>query len=280
VTINGNLRLDVGASLNAVTVSTVQINGNVIVGTGALLGLGCTVIGVGWECAADSTDHVTGNIVATAPLTMYLDGVVVGGSVVSRGGGPGVTGPFYNFAVKDNTIGRNLTITGWQGGWLGVIRNTVTGNISLSSNAGSDADFGETDHNAAHNLKCVGNTPAAQYGDAAVPSGYDPATYYPNTLTGHARGECQNVVLPTIGSVTPASGSLAGGNTVTIRGRYFGTAPTVEFGTVAASSVTVNPAGTLIRAVAPAQAAGTYDITVTATGGTSATSITDTYTFT
>ena len=53
---------------------------------------------------------------------------------------------------------------------------------------------------------------------------------------------------------------------------------TVKFGSTAASSVTVNSA-TSITAKAPAEAAGTVDVTVSNSGGTSATSSADQYTY-
>ena len=77
----------------------------------------------------------------------------------------------------------------------------------------------------------------------------------------------------------PHSGPTAGGTSVTITGTNFTGATAVKFGTVAASTFTVNSA-TSITAPAPAGAAGTVDVTVTATGGTSATGSADQFTYT
>lgn len=74
---------------------------------------------------------------------------------------------------------------------------------------------------------------------------------------------------PSVASVSPISGPVAGGTTVTIGGSGFSGATAVAFGGVAASNYTVNSA-TAIVATAPPHAAGTVDITVTTPVGTSA----------
>ncbi|MGH7027797.1 putative Ig domain-containing protein [Brevundimonas sp.] len=93
-------------------------------------------------------------------------------------------------------------------------------------------------------------------------------------------GTIQNddVPPPTVTSISPASGPSSGGGAVTITGTNFTGATAVTFGATAAASFTVNSA-TSITATSPANSAGTYDITVTTAGGTSATSAADQYTF-
>jgi len=66
---------------------------------------------------------------------------------------------------------------------------------------------------------------------------------------------------PTVGSVSPNSGSAAGGTSVTITGTNFQAGASVLFGGVAALSVTVSSA-TQIQAVTPAHAAAAVDVTV------------------
>ncbi|MFF0495339.1 IPT/TIG domain-containing protein [Nocardia aobensis] len=75
------------------------------------------------------------------------------------------------------------------------------------------------------------------------------------------------VVVPSITSISPASGPTTGGNNVTITGTDFTGPLTVRFGTTA-TTFTVN-SSTQITAVAPAHAAGTVQVTVTGSGGTS-----------
>ncbi len=83
---------------------------------------------------------------------------------------------------------------------------------------------------------------------------------------------------PTVTSLSPSSGPLTGGTPVTIRGTNFATAAKVDFGTARASAVTVN-SSTSITATPPAGAAGTVDVTVTTSGGTSAISPADRFAY-
>jgi hypothetical protein len=86
------------------------------------------------------------------------------------------------------------------------------------------------------------------------------------------------VILPTVTSVSPTSGSTAGGTIVTITGTNLTGATAVSFGATPGTSVVVNSA-TSITATSPAGGAGIVDITVTAPGGTSATSAADQFTY-
>lgn len=78
-------------------------------------------------------------------------------------------------------------------------------------------------------------------------------------------------VPPTVTKLSAKGGPASGGTTVTILGTEFTGATKVEFGGVPASEFKVN-AATSITAVAPANVSGTVYVTVTAVGGTSATS--------
>jgi hypothetical protein len=74
---------------------------------------------------------------------------------------------------------------------------------------------------------------------------------------------------PSITKIKPPKGPVAGGTTVTITGTNFTGASAVKFGSVNATSFSVSSA-TTIKAVSPAEKAGTVDITVTTSQGTSA----------
>ncbi|MBR0848152.1 IPT/TIG domain-containing protein [Bradyrhizobium diazoefficiens] len=83
---------------------------------------------------------------------------------------------------------------------------------------------------------------------------------------------------PTVTSISPTSGPVVGATTVAITGTNFTGVTAVTFGATAATSFTVNSA-TSITATAPA-GAGVVDIKVTtASGGTSATSAADQFTY-
>src|SRR5581483_5827900 len=159
---------------------TVHINGNAVVGKNAVLGLGK------YGPPGIRTDTVVdGNIIGNQPRDLYLSGITVHGNVISNGGGPG-TGEFLNFPTKDNRVDGNLIMQGWQGGWIGALRNTVGGNLIVSGNSsvvhctnendvtgqcfasapGPDLDSTEvTDNIVSGNLICQNNSPAAQFGD-------------------------------------------------------------------------------------------------------------------
>jgi hypothetical protein len=193
VVVQQNLVLKSGAILNAVTLATVHVHGDVVVRPGAILGLGCTVMGVG--CAADSDQSVRGSILAYQPLTMFIDGVVVGGNVMSWGGGPGSSvtpdNLAFNFAFKDNTVHGRVLLRDWNGGWIGAIRNTIGRSLVYMHNAGTDPDANEIVANTVGtNLSCWRNAPSAQFGDA-IEGG--PPGYGPNTVGGNAVGQCRNL---------------------------------------------------------------------------------------
>ena len=84
---------------------------------------------------------------------------------------------------------------------------------------------------------------------------------------------------PSVSSVTPSSGSVIGGDTVTVLGSNFTAATAVTFGSTAATDFTVL-SDTALVATAPAGSAGTVDITVTTPSGTSSTGSADHYTYT
>jgi hypothetical protein len=82
---------------------------------------------------------------------------------------------------------------------------------------------------------------------------------------------------PTITSLNPATGPMAGGTTVTITGTNFTGATAVMFDATAAASFTV-VSDTSIKATTPA-GVGIVDVFVTTPSGTSATTPADEFTF-
>jgi len=192
VHINGDLTIAPGAKLDdhgaeAWMNAQLHVTGNIYVRKGAVLGMGWNANGPlpGGEGAL-GPDTVGGSIIASQPLAMQIGGVTIGGNLVSNGGG--VLSPsladFRNFPIEDSVIHGNLIVTGWRGGWFGVIRNTIHGNAIISKNVSISSDTGpgmDTDSNEVMssdatpiggpvfpqtiggNLICVGNVPAAQY---------------------------------------------------------------------------------------------------------------------
>lgn len=85
------------------------------------------------------------------------------------------------------------------------------------------------------------------------------------------------IAAPTVTSVSPNQGSVAGGTSVTLMGTNLSAASEVKFGDTVAN-ITAS-AASWITVTTPAHAAGTVDVTVTTAGGTSATSAWDQYTY-
>jgi hypothetical protein len=101
-------------------------------------------------------------------------------------------------------------------------------------------------------------TPAGSAGSVTV-------TVTVSGLSGSLSSGFAYVVAPTVSSVSPASGSTAGGTAVTITGANFATGATVTFGSTAATNVTV-VSSTSITATTPAEGAGAVTVTVTNPG--------------
>ena len=73
---------------------------------------------------------------------------------------------------------------------------------------------------------------------------------------------------PTLTSDSPTKGSARGGTTVTLTGTNLTGTSSVEFGPTAATSFTV-VSNTEVKAVSPAEPAGTVSVTVATPAGTS-----------
>ena len=102
---------------------------------------------------------------------------------------------------------------------------------------------------------------------------------YQLTVAGSVATGTVTYDTPAVTGVKPASGPGAGGTKVTVSGVDFVGATSVLFGSAAATSFTINAAGTSIVAIAPAASAGTVDITVTTPLGTSLAIHPDEYTY-
>jgi plastocyanin len=99
-----------------------------------------------------------------------------------------------------------------------------------------------------------------------------------SSMFGSLRVNAVTNPAPTIASITPASGSTAGGTVTTISGTGFLTGVTVKFGGVAATNVTLT-SSTSLNATTPAHAAGAVDVLVTNTDAKAAT-LTQGFTYT
>jgi IPT/TIG domain/PASTA domain len=76
---------------------------------------------------------------------------------------------------------------------------------------------------------------------------------------------------PSIVSISPATGTIAGGSSVTISGTDFSEVQKVTFGGTAATSYTVDSEGSITAVVPPGSAPGPVAVTVTTVAGTNPT---------
>jgi len=92
-----------------------------------------------------------------------------------------------------------------------------------------------------------------------------------------ARDQFSYVSAPTIQSVRPQTGGTTGGDQVTISGAGFANVTAVDFDTEAAAFTVDSP--NAITAITPAHAAGTVNVTVTTSDGTSPVGHADQFTY-
>jgi len=234
IVVRGNLTIAPGALLDAVTPgdppgkhpvvpATVRIGGNVFVGKGAVLVLGCSPNIACSNPPGIAFDRIGGNVTALGALAVVIHSAAIGGSVTVAGGGGGAAGgansggcfntkkfpipapwskdaalsnpktgtPQYTDA-EDNFIGGDLRMIGVQTCWLGSLRNQVRGSLTYANDVTSDADGMEINNNLmGGNMACLHNDPAVQYGDTGAA---------PNLVGGLGIGECGfNVTLPNTG---------------------------------------------------------------------------------
>lgn len=222
--IKGNLILAPDSALNATFAlndvaktgnSSLTVHGDVNVGTGATLLMGCEPVfnPCSDDPAGTGQNHVSGSVHGKGALAIILHASKIHGDVTMIGGGGGVTcvvpatgifsvlgSPVFSDA-EDNAIGGDIRIASLQTCWMGALRNTVGGSIFTGFNTMADPDANEVLANVIRgNIACAGNTPATQYGDSLSS---------PNKVRGTAAGECAfNVLKPNpapSGPLTPIS---------------------------------------------------------------------------
>jgi hypothetical protein len=138
-------------------------------------------------------------------------------------------------------------------------------------------------------VDCPAGAPVAASTSAPLSSKYaffnspplaDGSTRSPNNqIAGDEELVNADVVgVPVVSAVAPATGSTAGGSTVTISGSRLADVTTVTFGGVAASGVTVVSDGQ-VTAIAPPHVAGPVDVQATDAAGASPVVAGDSYTY-
>jgi len=154
--------------------------------------------------------------------------------------------------------GDSVTITG--SGFTGATSVMFGATAATAMTVGSDAQITATSPAGAGTVDVTVTTPAGTSASSAA----DQFTYtaVPAVVTG----------------ISPAVGSAAGGNSVTITGSGFLGAASVQFGTVSAPAITV-VSDTQITATSPAGSPGIVDVTVVNRAGPSATGTADKFSY-
>jgi hypothetical protein len=171
----------------------IVIRGGLYVGRGATFSLGS-------EEDPTPQGTINGGVHATNAANVQIHFTTINGGVDIEGG----SGPFYENtpfcfpedendpnspvvcltfnAIEDNLIHGGVTINGYDGFWLGFIRNTVSGTVSLTNNTVTDPDGNEYVSNTIKgSLHCSGNDPMPQVGDSMGEE---------NVVTGQKTGQC------------------------------------------------------------------------------------------
>jgi hypothetical protein len=204
-----SLTILAGGALNAAFGgSDLKVGGNIVVGAGGILVLGCEPFE--FTCFNDpnpqsgtlATHHtVGGNLVAKDALMVLAHSNSIEGNVTQTGGGGGVNcstfplgpnGPPAYSAYEGNTVGGKISVTGLQSCWLGVIRNKVDGSVNVINDQLADPDAIEINSNHIEgNLNCHGNSAVWDSSEANFGQpGLWPRTQTPNTVDGERTGQC------------------------------------------------------------------------------------------
>jgi large repetitive protein len=299
------------AATNVTYVSATQITATAPAGTGAV---DITVSTAGETSATSSSDEFSYGMVATSVTSVSpASGPAVGGTVVTINGTGFTAASTVNFGAAAATnvtyvSATQITATS-PAGAIGTVDITVTTGSSTSATSSSDQfsylptvtsvspTSGPGDGGTVVTINGTGFTAAStvHFGLIAAASvtevsatqltATSPAGAGVVDITVTTSGEAsatsssdQFSYLPSVTSVSPASGPASGGTVVTINGTGFTAGSTnVEFGTAAGTAITFVSA-TQLTVTSPAGAGG-VDITVTTPGGTSATSSSDQFTY-
>lgn len=161
-------------------VGPVRVLGGVRVGPGATFMLGFEL--------GPATGTITGGLRATNAAQVQVHNArITGGVRIQGGAGPiGCAQPFGPVCftdLEDNSISGGATINGYNGFFLGFIRNHVNGSVTISNNT-QTLDQLDIGSNVIHgSLTCTGNNPTENTGDSPGPT--------PDRVTG--RNTCHEV---------------------------------------------------------------------------------------
>jgi hypothetical protein len=157
--------------------------GPVRINEGLWIQAGATFV-LGSEKSGWTTGTINGGVHAADPASVQIHFATINGGIDIHGGSGPFGGPFdvtWN-AIEDNVIHGATSIVGYDGFWMGFIRNTAFGTVTMRGNTLTDPDGNEYVTNTIHGtLTCWDNSPAPQVGDSEGS---------PNRVTGRKVGQC------------------------------------------------------------------------------------------
>lgn len=192
IQVTGSIHVLWGAVLDAQSApATITVGRDVTGAPGSMVGLGCQppeyTGNSGHPCEVQPDGHstiaVNGNVTIFGAVGVFLNGIDVGGNVTVLGGGSDVP-----WSIKNNTIHRNLTVVGQTEEWIGVLFNTIDGNVILAGITLTGAD--DSAGSGTNSLFVVRNS----IGRNIACFGIDPGVFgYGNTITQRALGQCASL---------------------------------------------------------------------------------------
>ena len=223
---------------------------------------GATSVKVGGVAATNVVVQSDLSITAVTPAGSGIQSVSV-----TTPGGTATKASAFTYVLQVPTI---TSVSPSSGALVGGTAVTITGTNFI---AGATVKIGGV---AATNVVIVNSTSIT----AKTPAGA--AGSKPIVVTTTGGSTTQSVVFnyiapPSITSVSPSSGTIAGGTNITIVGINLLSTSSVTIGGVLATNVLVNNLGTSITATTPAGTVGAKPIVVTTLGGASTQSVTFTY---
>ena len=237
-----------------------------VTGTSFASGTTLTIGGV-----AATSVSITNSTTLTANTPAYVSGSLTKDVVVDNGAGSAtLTNGFTYTAVAPTLTSINPT----SGTTAGSTSFTLSGSGFVPGTTVTIGGVAATSISITNSTTLTGNTPAYASGslakDVVVNNGAGTATL--------SNGFTYTASAPTVSSITPSTGSTAGGTSVTISGTQFVPGTTVTIGGVAATSVSVTNSTTL-TATTPAYVSGSLTKDVVVNNGVSSATLSNGFTY-
>jgi hypothetical protein len=163
--------------------ATCFASGPLTIRNGLFIKTGATFV-LGDEEHPGNNGTISAGVHGTDAASVQIHFARINGGVRIHGGS-GPFGPPFDVTwntIEDSHINGSVTIAGYNGFWMGFIRNHVRGSVNLNNNVLEDPDGNEYVSNTIRgSLNCAGNSPAPQIGDSEGS---------PNQVTGAKTGQC------------------------------------------------------------------------------------------